>query len=926
MKKIISVILVVLIVCTSAFFQISAVSNVNENQKTDYYPDAPIPLDDNMIEKNSDIISCESFGKIFFLSNGTLYELNPETGVYNTVDSFETINKRKTLKYCANNRIYIYNRDNSDHISVFNLLTCSYEDSISIDLPRLISFGVDDIGRVYAACSSTNSTEADTLYLSNHDGIILSQISIENTIYEFNDYDSDNNIFYTVGLQLTPSDFDPETKMLTSVLRKVLVNGDSLEYNENEYLELSLSIYRGHLMSEIICDNYLAVTCPKFYKTSIFEKNSISFENPIQNISTYISDSQKTIGSLSAYMKSTNSLFAKTGTNTFNEYNISTGELTHAVSVQFNILSLKAFNEKIFVVGEADGKYYYNLIEMKEPTKIILNCNEITITPDSEFQLNAETDSFFSQNYTYYSENPLIADVLPDGTVYGWRNGETYITCVSDSGFSAQCKVNVAGAVQGNGKLPDTKVLNNYLPYNIKENNYTVHSWVCRSYLTEKADGTYETVSADDNEVIVTEYDKSQKHITGTKTIDFELPLFGGFYSGEKYNFIIFGQNNPDESTETEVLRVVKYSKNWERLTAISAFGWNTAEPFHAGSLRMTECNGKLYVHTCHLFFKDEDGDSHQGNMSFVIDEENDVFISSLCGSFVTLKHGYVSHSFNQFIDTDGEYIYRVDHGDTYPRAITLTKCDANGSITKNDTIELMHFWGFLFDNNTGASVGGMAVNTSDILIVGNSDGKFNERNEDDIKSSNRNAFVISVNKSLEKSSINWLTEHTEDDNIMVGTPQIIKIGSNKNLVMWTETERQNYTSVTKAVTVNHKGEKTSDVVEIQGCLSDCQPILCADKSVRWYTSDREKTRFYSIYPQDIVDYQSNCFGDVNNDGVVDILDATLIQKFAVDKATLTDEQKELADVNKDGFVDVLDALEIQKYAAGMITEFTKAA
>ena len=271
MKKIISVILVVLIVCTSAFFQISAVSNVNENQKTDYYPDAPIPLDDNMIEKNSDIISCESFGKIFFLSNGTLYELNPETGVYNTVDSFEKINKRKTLKYCANNRIYIYNRDNSDHISVFNLLTCSYEDSISIDLPRLISFGVDDIGRVYAACSSTNSTEADTLYLSNHDGIILSQISIENTIYEFNDYDSDNNIFYTVGLQLTPSDFDPETKMLTSVLRKVLVNGDSLEYNENEYLELSLSIYRGHLMSEIICDNYLAVTCPKFYKTSIFE-------------------------------------------------------------------------------------------------------------------------------------------------------------------------------------------------------------------------------------------------------------------------------------------------------------------------------------------------------------------------------------------------------------------------------------------------------------------------------------------------------------------------------------------------------------------------------------------------------------------------------------------------------------------------------
>ena len=88
----------------------------------------------------------------------------------------------------------------------------------------------------------------------------------------------------------------------------------------------------------------------------------------------------------------------------------------------------------------------------------------------------------------------------------------------------------------------------------------------------------------------------------------------------------------------------------------------------------------------------------------------------------------------------------------------------------------------------------------------------------------------------------------------------------------------------------------------------------------------REKTFFYSIYPQDIVDYQSNCFGDVNNDGVVDILDATLIQKFAVDKATLTDEQKEVADVNGDGVVDILDSTDIQKYTVDKITEFKKKA
>jgi hypothetical protein len=64
--------------------------------------------------------------------------------------------------------------------------------------------------------------------------------------------------------------------------------------------------------------------------------------------------------------------------------------------------------------------------------------------------------------------------------------------------------------------------------------------------------------------------------------------------------------------------------------------------------------------------------------------------------------------------------------------------------------------------------------------------------------------------------------------------------------------------------------------------------------------------------------------GDVNFDGIVDIFDATLIQKYAVDKITLTDEQKEVADVNDDGIVDVFDATDIQKFAVEKITEFKK--
>ena len=58
--------------------------------------------------------------------------------------------------------------------------------------------------------------------------------------------------------------------------------------------------------------------------------------------------------------------------------------------------------------------------------------------------------------------------------------------------------------------------------------------------------------------------------------------------------------------------------------------------------------------------------------------------------------------------------------------------------------------------------------------------------------------------------------------------------------------------------------------------------------------------------------------GDVTGDGVVDVFDATEIQKYAAESTDFTDEQFELGDINKDGFVDVIDALLVQKSVVGM--------
>lgn len=57
----------------------------------------------------------------------------------------------------------------------------------------------------------------------------------------------------------------------------------------------------------------------------------------------------------------------------------------------------------------------------------------------------------------------------------------------------------------------------------------------------------------------------------------------------------------------------------------------------------------------------------------------------------------------------------------------------------------------------------------------------------------------------------------------------------------------------------------------------------------------------------------SNLNGDIDLDNSVTVADTTLLQKYVVGIATLTDDQKLLADCNGDGVIDVRDATYIQK-------------
>lgn len=62
--------------------------------------------------------------------------------------------------------------------------------------------------------------------------------------------------------------------------------------------------------------------------------------------------------------------------------------------------------------------------------------------------------------------------------------------------------------------------------------------------------------------------------------------------------------------------------------------------------------------------------------------------------------------------------------------------------------------------------------------------------------------------------------------------------------------------------------------------------------------------------------------GDVNNDGCVTIIDATVTQQITAELLQPTETQMIVADVTGDGKIDITDASVIQRYVAELINRF----
>ena len=377
---------------------------------------------------------------------------------------------------------------------------------------------------------------------------------------------------------------------------------------------------------------------------------------------------------------------------------------------------------------------------------------------------------------------------------------------------------------------------------------YDRWSKVINSYLFADGEGYLRVQGDAVSGKLLAEYYSSDFTLQNTVTVDLDLPIFGGFYStGDNY-YVLTGQNNKSENNSTEVFRITKYDKNWNRLGSSGLYGANTTKPFNAGTARFTQSGKYLLVRTCHeMYTSSKDGKNHQSNVTIQFDMDT-MKITDSFSDVMNTGYGYVSHSFNQFIRTDGTSIVAADHGDASPRSAVLIKYNTDFTkgtfvpdyYTKCSVVDMLTYPEHQSNYNiTGGSMGGFEVTSSDYITAMNSVDQADITNN-----TTRNIFVARVSKDLGTKTVTQVTNYAEGTET-ASTPQLVKINDDELMLLWTREGKVNYAEL------GADGAVTSDIYSFEGELSDCQPIA-ANGKVSWYIWNDGDITFNSIDLGDI--------------------------------------------------------------------------
>ena len=140
----------------------------------------------------------------------------------------------------------------------------------------------------------------------------------------------------------------------------------------------------------------------------------------------------------------------------------------------------------------------------------------------------------------------------------------------------------------------------------------------------------------------------------------------------------------------------------------------------------------------------------------------------------------------------------------------------------------------------------------------------------------------------------------TDSERVLLKQTDTFEAGRTYQVEMWLKANEGYYMNTDKDGCLNINAKINGKPAEV---------LLDSSDKVVGFTLD------FTI-PKD-----DSLLGDVDGDGKVSIMDATMIQRAIAKKTAFTDEQLEAADTDKDGKISIIDATMIQRFIAQLIPE-----